>query len=230
MEIYQTEEQQEEAIKGYLKENGNMLIAGLVIGLGSFIGFNYYQDNKLNQELALSDAYQTMIEKSADDSNDFITQGQTFVADNNNSAYASLTALALAKESAKHEDWSQSQKQLLIAIENAPNEGIKSIATLRLARVQLQQEAYDDALATLEAPIASAFIDQVEEIKGDAYLLQGKKDQARAAYQTAIAANGLNANPSLQMKLDDLAQAVTLNNVPAAIVEPIVDAAEPVAK
>jgi len=43
VEIYQTEEQQEEAIKGYLKENGNMLIAGLVIGLGSFIGFNYYQ-------------------------------------------------------------------------------------------------------------------------------------------------------------------------------------------
>ncbi|MGB0937064.1 MAG: YfgM family protein [Colwellia sp.] len=219
MEIYQTEEQQEEAIKNYLKDNGNMIVAGLVLGLGGFVGFNYYQDNKLSQELALADSYQTLVESSADDSNAFIAQGQAFIADNNKSSYASLTALALAKESAKHEDWSQVQKELSTAIENAPNAGIKAIATLRLARVQVQQEAYADALATLEQPISSAFVDQVEEIKGDAYLLQGKNDQARAAYQKAIAANGLNANPSLQMKLDDLAQAVVLNTAPDALVE-----------
>jgi predicted negative regulator of RcsB-dependent stress response len=219
VEIYQTEEQQEEAIKNYLKDNGNTIIAGLVLGLGGFVGFNYYQDNKLGQELALADSYQILVESSADDSNAFIEQGQAFVADNNKSSYASLTALALAKESAKYEDWSQVEKELLTAIENAPNEGIKAIATLRLARVQVQQEAYTEALTTLEHPIASSFVDQVEEIKGDAYLLQGKKDQARAAYQKAIAANGLDANPSLQMKLDDLAQAVVLNTAADALKE-----------
>jgi predicted negative regulator of RcsB-dependent stress response len=219
VEIYQTEEQQEEAIKNYLKDNGNTIIAGLVLGLGGFVGFNYYQDNKLGQELALADSYQILVESSADDSNAFIEQGQAFVADNNKSSYASLTALALAKESAKYEDWSQVEKELLTAIENAPNEGIKAIATLRLARVQVQQEAYTEALTTLEQPIASSFVDQVEEIKGDAYLLQGKKDQARAAYQKAIAANGLDANPSLQMKLDDLAQAVVLNTAADALKE-----------
>ena len=31
MEIYQTEEQQVEAIKGYWEENGNMIIAGIVL-------------------------------------------------------------------------------------------------------------------------------------------------------------------------------------------------------
>jgi predicted negative regulator of RcsB-dependent stress response len=219
VEIYQTEEQQEEAIKNYLKDNGNTIIAGLVLGLGGFVGFNYYQDNKLGQELALADSYQILVESSADDSNAFIEQGQAFVADNNKSSYASLTALALAKESAKYEDWSQVEKELLTAIENAPNEGIKAIATLRLARVQVQQEAYTEALTTLEQPIASSFVDQVEEIKGDAYLLQGKKDQARVAYQKAIAANGLDANPSLQMKLDDLAQAVVLNTAADALKE-----------
>jgi predicted negative regulator of RcsB-dependent stress response len=219
VEIYQTEEQQEEAIKNYLKDNGNTIIAGLVLGLGGFVGFNYYQDNKLGQELALADSYQILVESSADDSNAFIEQGQAFVADNNKSSYASLTALALAKESAKYEDWSQVEKELLTAIENAPNEGIKAIATLRLARVQVQQEAYTEALTTLEQPIATSFVDQVEEIKGDAYLLQGKKDQARAAYQKAIAANGLDANPSLQMKLDDLAQAVVLNTAADALKE-----------
>ena len=206
-----------------------MLIAGLIIGLGGFIGFNYFKDHKLTQELALADSYQTLIEKSEADSEAFITQGQDFVATNADSSYASLTALALAKESAKHNDWSHAQKQLTIAIESAANEGIKAIATLRLARVQIQLEAYDDALATLDTSIDSAFTDQVEETKGDAYLLQGKTEQARTAYQAAIGANGSNTSPSLQMKLDDLAQTLNLNSVPpvveeaAEVVEPTVE-------
>ena len=51
----------------------------------------------------------------------------------------------------------------------------------------------------------------VEEIKGDAYLQQGKKPLARTAYQAALDAAGETANPALQMKLDDLAEAVILN-------------------
>ncbi len=49
-----------------------------------------------------------------------------------------------------------------------------------------------------------------EEIKGDIYLQQGKQDLARTAYQAAIAADGLATSPSLQIKLDDLAQVVNL--------------------
>ena len=54
MEIYQSEEQQVEAIKGFWKENGNSIIAGLVVGFAGFIGFNVYQDNKLANEYSLS--------------------------------------------------------------------------------------------------------------------------------------------------------------------------------
>ena len=54
----------------------------------------------------------------------------------------------------------------------------------------------------------------MKKIKGDTYLLQGKKELARNAYQTAIDADGLASSPNLQMKLDDLATAV---NITAAI-------------
>ena len=49
MDINQTEEQQVEAIKKFWHDNGNAVIAGLVIGLGGFIGFNLYKDHKLEQ-------------------------------------------------------------------------------------------------------------------------------------------------------------------------------------
>ena len=43
------------------------------------------------------------------------------------------------------------------------------------------------------------------ELKGDIYIAQGNKDQARTAYQAAADAGGLTTNPLLQIKLDDLA-------------------------
>jgi predicted negative regulator of RcsB-dependent stress response len=217
MERYETEEQQVEAIKGYWEENGNMIIAGIVLGFAGFIGFNYYKDNKLDNELAISNNYQTLIESSATDKKAFNENAEKFINENSTTSYAALTALALAKEAASTQDWAVAQTQLIAAIESAPTEGIKGIASLRLARVQVQLEQYEQAFATLAKPLPESFTAAVEEIKGDLYLLQGKKELARNSYQVAIAADGLASSPSLQMKLDDLATAVNLTStVPAA--------------
>lgn len=223
MEIYQTEEQQVEAIKSYWQQNGNTIIAGVALGFAGFIGFNLYQDNKFEAELIVSDNYQTLIEQSGKDAKAFTENGEKFISENGNNSYVSLTALALAKESASHKDWQQVQKQLTTAIESAPTDGIKAIASLRLARVQVQLEQYSDALATLNSKLPESFTAAIEEIKGDAYLQQGKNDLARSAYQAAIAADGIATSPGLQIKLDDLAQVSTL---PVAEVV----AAEPAAK
>ena len=81
MEIYQTEEQQVEAIKGYWEENGNMIIAGIALGFAGFIGFNLYKDGKLEDELAISDSYQTLIETSAKDKAAFSANAEKFIND-----------------------------------------------------------------------------------------------------------------------------------------------------
>ncbi len=215
MEIYQTEEQQVEAIKGFWQKNGNAIIAGLVIGFAGFIGFNVYKDDKLAKEMTVSDSYQNLIESADKNPDSFIASGEKFVAENKESNYATLTALGLAKQAASHEDWTQVEKYLSTAITNSKDAGIKAIATLRLARVQIQLDKVDAALATLnnsvENPLPKSFKSSIEEIKGDAYLLQDKKDLARVAYQEAIAATAGQANQVLQMKLDDLAENIRLN-------------------
>jgi len=217
VEIYQTEEQQVEALKGYWQENGNMIIAGIALGFAGFIGFNLYKDNKLDNELAVSESYQTLIENSTKDKANFNANAEKFISENTNTSYASLTALALAKEAATAKDWALAQTQLSAAIASAPTGGIKGIASLRLARVQIQLEQYSEALVTLAQPLPESFTAAIEEIKGDTYLLQGKEELARDAYQAAIAADGLASSPSLQMKLDDLATAVNLStSVPVA--------------
>ncbi|WP_057832508.1 YfgM family protein [Colwellia sp. TT2012] len=220
MEIYQTEEQQVEAIKGYWQKNGNTIMAGIALGFAGFIGFNFYLDNKLEQELAVSDSYQTLIEQSGKDVAAFTANAEKFISEHGNNSYVSLTALALAKESATHKDWTQVEKQLITAIASAPTDGIKAIASLRLARVQVQLEQYSQAFTTLNNNLPASFTAAIEEIKGDAYLQQGKKDLARNAYQAALAANGIATSPSLQIKLDDLAQVTTLPTTKLVVAEP----------
>lgn len=211
MDIHQTEEQQVEAIKSFWQENGNAIIVGLSLGLAGFVGLNYYKEHKLEQELQTSESYQVMIEEVAKDSAGFAAAGSDFIAKNKDSAYASLTAIALAKEAAVAKDWTSVEKHLTTAIETASDNSIKAIATVRLARVQLQLEKYDQALATLSAELPAAFNASVSEVKGDIYLKQDKKELARNAYQVAIDTAGQGGNPVLQMKLDDLAQAVNLS-------------------
>ncbi|WP_019028393.1 YfgM family protein [Colwellia piezophila] len=226
MEIYQTEEQQVEAIKSFWQKNGNTIIAGIALGFAGFIGFNLYQDNKLEQEFAVSDSYQALMDASAKNAKDFTVNGEKFISENGDNSYVALTALALAKESASHKDWQQVEKQLTTAIKTAPTDGIKAIASLRLARVQVELEQYTQALATLNNNLPASFTAAIEEIKGDAYLKQGKKDLARNAYQAAIAADGLATSPSLQIKLDDLAQATILPVTTPVVVTPVVTEAD----
>jgi predicted negative regulator of RcsB-dependent stress response len=209
VEIYQTEEQQVEAIKSFWQTNGNAIIAGVLLGLGGFASYGYYMDYKMEQEIAAADAYLTNVEKNAKDGEQFNKVGEQYVAEHQNSSYATLTALAMAKNAAQQQDWPQAATHLTNAVASAPNAGMKAIALLRLARVQLQQQQYTEALATLATPMPAAYNASIEEVKGDLYMLQNNKDLAVAAYQAAIDAGGLTTNPALQMKVDDLA--VSLN-------------------
>lgn len=218
METYQTEEQQVEAIKKFWQENGSFIIGGIVVGLGGFVGFNYYKDSALESEETATSAYMELMTAAEENGDKFAQDGEAFVAAHKDSSFASFTSLALAKDATSHKDWAGAAKHLQMAVDNAADEGVKSIALLRLARVQLQQEQADKALSTLSGEISEGFVGAAEEIKGDAYLIQGKTELARNAYQAAVDALGTAAstNPNLQMKLDDLAEHVELTTLPAA--------------
>ena len=61
MELYDTEEQQVEAIKDWWKENGKAVIIGAVVGLGGLFGWRYYQDSVIQASEAASQSYTTVM-------------------------------------------------------------------------------------------------------------------------------------------------------------------------
>ena len=117
---------------------------------------------------------------------------EKFINENDKTSYAALSALALAKEEAKKENWQKSAEYLTSAVASAPNEGIKGIATVRLARVQVQQAEFEQALTTLATPLAEPFAAVAAEIKGDAFLKLGKIHMEKYGKNLEIPGNTWN--------------------------------------
>ncbi|MEI8704121.1 YfgM family protein [Pseudoalteromonas sp. B62] len=200
MDIHSTEEEQAEAIKRFFRENGVSLALGIIVGLGGLYGWKAYNQNQITTAEKASNSFTKLVE-----GDDVLSSADTFISENKDTNYATLAAFVAAKDAVDAQKLDVASEKLSWIVSNVQNTELKAIAITRLARIQIAQTKYDDALNTLNAPLPEAFNANVAELKGDIYAQQGNKDHARTAYQAAVDAGGLTSNPLLQVKLDDLA-------------------------
>lgn len=203
---YETEEQQLEAIKSWWKENGTMVIAGIVLGLGAIFGWRYYGDYQQQKAQLASSIYDTVLQAAVvnDDLGEQQTRVNRIMAEYGDTPYASLSALVLAKQQLENGEAVQARQQLEWVVKNAERPEIQHIARLRLIRVLFAGNNYDEALALANVDYPESFTALYEELKGDLYSARGDIDKARDAYDRAILHGGTQANRWLQLKRDDL--------------------------
>ncbi|WP_395340868.1 YfgM family protein [Ningiella sp. W23] len=203
MERFETEEQQIEAIKRFWKENGTIIIVGVVIGLGSLFGWRYYNDSVISSKETASSAYQSNLESFIESED--ASALSSFASEFEDTGYAPLASLIVAQKAVQDEDYASAKTHLSKAA--AGNDEIADVAKLRLAKVQLQLSEYEAGLSTLDSVLSDAFADQVNELKGDLLYAQGKFDEAKSAYNLALAE--LPNDQSIKMKIDNIAYAKT---------------------
>lgn len=205
---YETEEQQLEAIKSWWKDNGSMVIAGIILGLGAIFGWRYYSDYQQQQAQLASSIYDTVLQAALVNGN--IDEQQTRVnrllGEFADTPYASLSALVLAKQQLALGEMTQARQQLEWVINNADRPEMQHIARLRLMRVLFASKNYDEALALASIDYPDSFAALYEELKGDLYTARGDLDKARAAYDNAILHSAGQANRWLRLKRDDLGE------------------------
>lgn len=206
MEIYSTEEQQEEAIKRFLKENGPALVIGAIVGLGGIYGWNYYQQAQLDTMAQNSQAFSPVAEQLAKPGS-LVADGEKYVTAHSNSQYSQLTQLLMVKALVEKKEFDKAVVILEQVITSDVEQAIISIATMRLARIEVMQQKNEQALATLAKLSDAAFVAQKNELQGDIYLAQGDRNKARTAYQAAIDVSPEQSPGGLQMKLNDLTPA-----------------------
>ncbi|HTP70731.1 MAG TPA: tetratricopeptide repeat protein, partial [Burkholderiaceae bacterium] len=103
-------------------------------------------------------------------------------------AYAQQAAMLTAKLQADKGKVDDARASLGWVVEHAVDGDYKTLARLRLAGLLFDAKQYDEALKQLDAVPAGPFAALAADRRGDVLLAQGKKDDARAAYQQAYGA------------------------------------------
>ncbi len=204
--VYETDEEQVEAIKKWWKENGVSVIAGVIIGLGALIGWRGWVSYHDNRAKAASEYYAQIREAVVQKNPQLIiSNAQTLQDDYASTPYAALAALEVARIKAEEDDLEQVAVQLNWAMQHSPQELVRNVARLRLARVLHVQEKHDEALQLLSTDLPSGFLSLTEEIRGDVLRAKGEIDAARKAYNRAILSSTGSVD-YLQMKKDELGE------------------------
>jgi len=209
VDIYTTEEQQVAAIRKWWDANKWSLIGGVVIGVGGLWGSRAWLDNQQHYSEAASAVYQTMLENVSQDKNeDAAVQGAQLLGQFSDTAYASLAALMMAKTKLEGGDAAAAGAHLRWALDNTESEAVRHEARLRLAKLMMAEEKYDDALNFLAGTEAGIYESTYEQLKGDIYVVMGQPESARTAFMRALvsASPGERGRELLQMKLDNLGQ------------------------
>jgi predicted negative regulator of RcsB-dependent stress response len=202
-----TEEEQLEAIKRWWKENGTSLIAGVAIAIAGVVGWNAWQSYQDNQAEAASMRYQQLVSLADSGETDEARNLVGEITDNHGrTLYADLAHLIDARLAVEEGSLDEARQMLEGVIENSRRDYVKGLARLRLARLQVAGSDAEAALDTLARDIPAALAAQQADVRGDALRALGRDDEARQAWQEALAVAEQNNQPiyGVQLKLDDL--------------------------
>jgi predicted negative regulator of RcsB-dependent stress response len=184
---YDLEEQEQIAnFKAFWNRFGNLISWVLIIALGSYAAYNFWNTHQRGKAVEASALYDQMVDAAQAKDN---AKVQRMAADieskYDSTAYGQMAALAAAKTAFDANDLKTAKAQLQWAADHG-NDEYKSIARLRLSGVLLDEKAYDQALALLNGEFLPQFAAEVQDRKGDVLAAQNKLAEARAAYQAAL--------------------------------------------
>ena len=202
--------EQSERVQKWLRENGLSIAVGVVIGLVAIFGYQQWKSHQAGHQAQAATLYQQ--------AQTALSGGNVTMADADVDKlmkdYADTPyALFAVSDRARHQVESKQMDKALVSLnwaeQHASSPELKNMVALRIARVQLSMGNAKEALAALEPVPADAYAIVAQELRGDALVKLGRRDDALKAYQAALKAmgDGVQQNNVVQMKIDDLATA-----------------------
>lgn len=180
------EQEQLDQLKHFWKRYGNAITWALIVVLGAFAawnGWNYWQRKQGAEAAVMYDE----VERAAKGGD--LAKLDRALADMKDrygaTTFAQQAALLAARTYQEQKQADKAQAALSWVADKG-DEGLRSAARLRLAGLLLETKAYDPALAQLEGKLSPEFEALAADRRGDIYLAQGKRAEAKAQYQKAF--------------------------------------------
>lgn len=205
MAIYDTEEEQLEALKRWWKENGPASIIGVVLGIALILGWNYWQGHQKEKAEQASNSYTQYLKAVAENKKESADKlAQRLQEEYKNSEYAHFSGLMQAKLKAEQGDLAGAKEILKPVAANSDKE-LSNIAKLRLVRLMLASGEFEQGLqliSEVDPATESGFAGNYDELTGDLLVALDRVDEARTSYEKALRSG--HQSPLLKIKIEDL--------------------------
>jgi len=180
------EQEQLDQLKAFWKAYGNLITWVLTLALAAFAAFNFWNYWQRDQAAKAGAMYEEL-ERAVQDAD--LAKAAGVFADMKaryaGSTFTQQGGLLAAKLQFEKAQPDAAVGSLTWVAENASEAEYKTVARLRLAGILIDQKKYDEAVKQLDAATAKEFAALVDDRRGDLFMAQGKKDEAKAAYQKA---------------------------------------------
>ena len=200
------EYEQGERVRKWLRDNGASVLGGIAIGLAAIVGFQTYQGREASQRVEASRQFERFLTaQEAGEADQAAGLAASLAANFPETPYPALAALRRAAALVSAGKPEEGLKALDAAIPVTQDVALVGLMHLRAARAEVILGRHDAALARLAKVGTEAYTAAREELRGDALMAQGKRDEARDAYQSAITATDVAATTRvlLELKLAD---------------------------
>jgi predicted negative regulator of RcsB-dependent stress response len=185
---YDLEEQEQlDELKAWWKQYGSFVTWVVIAALLALAGYKGWQIVQHRQNSQASQLYESLQQMKPTDTKAVRETSAQLIEKYPRTTYAGRAALLAAHANYQTGDRKSAVAQLQWAITHSGEDAVKSIAALQLASVQLEDKQYAAALKTLADKHAAGFDGLVADMKGDVLAAQGKKPEARKAYEEALA-------------------------------------------
>jgi predicted negative regulator of RcsB-dependent stress response len=212
---YLSEREQAEQLRVWLRQNGIWLLAGVALTVGGYYGYRWWESRGAQRSIEAGERFAAMLDAIGGGKRDEgLKIAGEVTGDYADTPYADQANLVLARLDVDTGNLAGAEARLATIAAGSKDPDLRIVARLRLARVQLAQGRYDEALKSLDAVATPAIDPRVLELKGDVKLAQGDKgaalDQWRKAQAAAKAdpASGAQVDAELLgLKIDELSAA-----------------------
>ena len=209
MDEYLNEQEQWDMVRTWLRQNGIWLIAGVALAGAGLWGWRAWGARQETLLLQASAQYQQLI--TAFGKNDIptvMTLADKLSVEHAGTGYAEQAQLAAARLQVENKQIPAALERLQRVMAATSDSELALVIRLRIARLQIELQKADAALATLSGTEAGAFAARFAEARGDALLAKGDRAGALKAYReaqsTPAAASNAAGGDLLSLKINEL--------------------------
>jgi len=181
-----SEKEQLDKFREWWSENGNFVIAGVVLGIAIMVGISQWKSRTVAGQVAASGYFETLMGEVEDGN---LEAAESVAADMyddfDSSIYADQARLAMARlymDKGRDQDAAETLRGML----DDGDDEMQLVARLRLSKVLLYQNKPEDVVELLQERSDSGFVARFSETLGDAYVALGRHEDAADAYAVAL--------------------------------------------